>query len=106
MTEATEKQVKFATSLGIDNPIQYSKEALKELIAIEVDKREDKIDSTPQKPGKVVETSPKGGYHLTPEQVNTNALEIAINFNALIENKPTIGDVIELGKQVKAFISS
>jgi len=58
MTEATEKQIKFASSLGIDNPSQFTKEALKELIAVEVDKREDKIDSTPQKPGKVDESGP------------------------------------------------
>jgi hypothetical protein len=33
MSEATEKQISFATSLGIENPSQYSKEALKELIS-------------------------------------------------------------------------
>lgn len=32
MEEATEKQVKYANSLGIDNPSQFSKMALKELI--------------------------------------------------------------------------
>ena len=32
MTEATEKQIKYASSLGIENPSQYSKEALKEII--------------------------------------------------------------------------
>jgi len=33
MSEATEKQISFATSLGIENPSQYSKETLKELIS-------------------------------------------------------------------------
>jgi hypothetical protein len=32
MTEATEKQIKFARSLGIEDPETFSKEALSELI--------------------------------------------------------------------------
>lgn len=33
MSEATEKQISFAKSLGIENPERYSKEALKEIIS-------------------------------------------------------------------------
>lgn len=33
MSEASEKQISYATSLGIENPSQYSKETLKKLIS-------------------------------------------------------------------------
>ena len=32
MTDATDKQIRFAQSLGIENPEQFSKQALRELI--------------------------------------------------------------------------
>lgn len=38
MSEATEKQISYATSLGIQNPSQYTKEALKGLISAKTGK--------------------------------------------------------------------
>lgn len=38
MMEATEKQIKFATSLGIEKPEQYTKEELAKKIDAKVDK--------------------------------------------------------------------
>jgi len=37
MSEATEKQINYAKSLGIDNPGQYSKETLRELIEKQIE---------------------------------------------------------------------
>jgi len=46
MTEATEKQINFAQSLGIENANQYTKEALKSMIDVALKNK----SSTPSKP--------------------------------------------------------
>jgi len=43
-------------------------------------------------------------FHLSPEQVNTNALNIAISFAELVKQDMTIEEVISLGHQFKQFI--
>ena len=75
MTEATEKQVSFAKSLKIDNPSQYSKEALKELISVKLegDNPKPKVETV------IPAEKPDKEYHWSPEQVNSKALEAAIN---------------------------
>ena len=46
MTEATEKQINFAKTLGITEPEQYSKETLRELIDKKVVKAEPQVKET------------------------------------------------------------
>lgn len=73
MTEATEKQIKFATNLGIPEAGTYSKEALRELIDRALTTRDAK------KPGKVAQNAPKAEkeYHLTEEAIRIGALNAA-----------------------------
>src|SRR3990167_4231255 len=80
MEQATEKQLKFASALGIENPEKYDKQALRGLIDV---KLSEKGKEEPKQTEKVVQSSSgafsdsKGKeYHLTPEQVRTNALEL------------------------------
>ena len=49
---------------------------------------------------------PSKEFHLTPEQVNTNALNIAINFSELVKQDCTIEELISLGHQFRQFIKS
>ena len=54
MEEATEKQISFANKLGIENPGQFSKQALRELIE---KKASFKDKQAPKEPQKVYEDS-------------------------------------------------
>jgi hypothetical protein len=73
MTEATQKQIEFAQKLGIESPQSFTKEALRELIDKKIAERDK------DKP-KSAENAPRSEktYHLTPEQVRYNALDIAL----------------------------
>ena len=73
--EPSVKQIKFAESLGINNPSQYSRGTLKELISNKLEEGGEK------KPAKVTFGKPaqeKKGIHLTPESVKIAALNAAI----------------------------
>ena len=74
MEPATQKQIEFAKRLGIENPEKYDKQALRGLIDVKVGEQK------PRQPENVQPEAPKSEgkvYHLTPEQVRTNALEAA-----------------------------
>ena len=74
MEPATQKQIEFARKLGIESPEKYDKQAIRGLIDVKI------ADRDKGKPEKMQPEAPKGPertYHLTPEQVRTNALEAA-----------------------------
>lgn len=73
MEQATPKQIEFAKQLGIDNPEKYDKQALRGLIDVKLGERD-------KGKGKTQPEAPKAekSYHLTPEQVRYNALDIAL----------------------------
>jgi len=102
MTEATEKQIKFAKTLGITEPEQYSKETLRELI----DKKVGKAESKPEETEKTQPQAFKREYHLTPEQVRTNALNSAITcWPMIFTTKPTPDELIKLAKILEEYLN-
>ena len=74
--EATPKQIEFARKLGIEKPENFTKEALREIIDQKVAQRPAEAPKTYQKDPESVKS-----YHLTDEQIRTNACELA--FKAL-----------------------
>lgn len=90
MEPATQKQIEFARKLGIENPEKYDKQALRGLIDV-------KIGEQSKAPVKAQPEAFKGSektYHLTPEQIKTNALEAAQRWY------PTLADNVD---DIKSF---
>ena len=73
MEEATEKQIDFAKKLGIETPEKFDKQVLSALIDAKV-----KDQPKKEKAGAPAVKSEVKGYHLTPEQVRYNALDIVL----------------------------
>lgn len=63
-----------------------------------------KIDSEPA----VVKKSSQNGlnkeFHLTPEQVRTNALNLAVNHATLLNMNPTISKLKEMAEEYRRWI--
>ena len=59
-----------------------------------------------RKPEKMQPQAPKREFHLSPEQVNTNAVDLAIKFCAIKDICKKVEDVIELSEQFRDFITS
>ena len=76
MEPATQKQIEFAKRLGIENPEKYDKQALRGLIDVKIGERPKQTEKTQPEASFTPKSSDKT-YHLTPEQVKTNALEAA-----------------------------
>ena len=104
--EATEAQIKFANQLGIQNPASFSKAALRELIDMNLKQKngsgnigdgEQIVDAPIVQPGKTQPTSPKREFHLSPEQVRTNALNAAITHSEIknVENTLKLAAIFE-----------
>ena len=99
--EATEKQIKFATTLGIPNPHEFSKQALRELI----DKKVNAGTKDTPKPQKVAQNAPKHEFHLTPEQVRTNALNAALQYVKDFGNEKE-DDLLKVADGFEAYINN
>jgi len=109
MTEqATEKQIKFAKHLGIQNPETFSKQTLREIIdnALGGAKKEEVPVVRPGEAPKTQPEAPEREFHLSPEQVNTNALNCAINVhvNAKVAYSPE--QIIDMAKIFKEYIEN
>ena len=102
MTEATEKQINYAKKLGIENANQYSKEVLREMIDIRApkNKEEFKPEDVTDEYAKPAEKASEGKYHLSPEQVRTNALE------AVQRHSPSVipSVQVELAKEFEEYL--
>jgi hypothetical protein len=85
MEQATPKQIEFAKKLGIENPEKYDKQALRGLIDVKVKEQGGNQEKTYQGASKQ-EFKQSKGYHLTPEQVKTNALMAALIWYPTIPN--------------------
>lgn len=95
MEQATQKQIEFAKKLGIKTPEKYDKQALRGLIDVKL-KEGHNPDGAVQYPillGKESENGSKQakGYHLTDEQIRTNALEAAQRWYPVL-----LGDLKEI----------
>lgn len=100
--EPTEKQIKFAKSLKIDAPEQYSKETLTELI----NKKVEKAKPEPTETEKTQPDASKREYHLSIEQVRTNALNAAFSFATLIKaDKTSIDSIISIAAAFEAYLN-
>lgn len=120
MTEqkpATYKQIEFAKKLGIENPQDYSLGDLRTLINDKVVKTEEGNGDVPVvKPGsveytsrgsdKVEQSKPVKEFHLSPEQVNTNALNAAIEALKAGFNGQVLKDLPEIARKFKEFIEN
>ena len=88
MDDPTEKQLKFAKSLGIEKPEGFSKQALKEIISKKLEGQGKKTEAvTPKEPEKTYPYASKREFHLSPEQVRTNALDLAIKWATFLGDK-------------------
>ena len=90
--QATEKQISFAKTLGISSPEKYSKQDLRLKIDRQISGKkqfEDNLKNPgnemeepetyrPGEPEKTPQEAYIKEFHLSPEQVNTNALMAAI----------------------------
>jgi len=72
---ATEKQINYMKGLGIEHFAGMTKALAKELISNKLAESE---SNTPTAPVKAQFEAPKKEFHLSPEQVRTNALNAAI----------------------------
>ncbi len=115
MTEqATEKQIKYAKKLGIKAPWEYSKEDLRvkiQAVLDEQDKQENENEKVPVvipgKPEKKAENGLKREFHLSPEQVNTNALQLALEWKKTLGEKEQESiDIFQAAKKFKNFIEN
>ena len=97
--EATQKQIEFAKSLGIKNAEQFSKEALKELISQNLSAK----DTT--KPEKTPQKAPESKYHLTPEQVRSNALMAAFRHIELFGNEQE-AELLKIADNFERYINN
>jgi len=97
MTDPTVKQIKFAKSLGLKDPEDFTKEELRALI----DKKLGKDDPNPKKQEKPSQDGSKREFHLSPEQVRTNALMAAIEmrFRLALDNP-----ILDLAKELEEYI--
>jgi len=97
MEPATEKQINFARKLGIENPEMYDKQALRGLIDVKTKGNPNPAPRTQPEASKpssdpytgYMEAKNAKSYHLTPEQVKTNALEAAQRWY------PTLADNVD-----------
>ena len=90
MEPATEKQINFARKLGIENPEMYDKQALRGLIDVKTQNRPNQVPKAQPEASKPENKDFTGkSYHLTPEQVKTNALEAAQRWY------PTLADNVD-----------
>lgn len=96
MEQATQKQIKFAENLGIEAPEKYDKAALRGLIDVKLKERD---GFKPKEQEKTQPEAPKSEktYHLTPEQVRFNALDIALR------RSPTTLDAEKLIEEAEKF---
>jgi len=101
MTQATEKQIGFAQKLGIENPAQYSKETLRELIDRAV-----KITPKPAESWKTQPEAPKQAksYHLTDEAIRSNALDSAIHYIISQTLQTTPEQAVKMAKIFEEYI--
>lgn len=105
MEEPSEKQIAFAKKLGIDNPEQFTKKALSELISKKADKQPEKTEKIDEK-YPVAQEYPKKGYHLTPEQVRTNAMEFAFKWRETLKGSEQEQiDVFQAAKKFEEYIN-
>ncbi len=105
MTEpATEKQIKFATSLGIENPDRYSKLALKEMISEKLGGEEtEKIPvERPMDKVKVAQNGSNGAMFTSyAKDIFCEMVKIMYEKQINVTNKELMEQSIELVKQAK-----
>ena len=107
--QPSEKQIKYAMFLKIENPSSCSKAELRKLI-------DEKLNEDESKPKEEVKTSQSGSkqelscstrsgtYHLTPEQVRSNALNCAILVKDKFYKNQDM-DLMGLAKTFEAYIN-
>ena len=110
MEQPSEKQIKYAQFLGIETPWEYSKQDLRAKIEekVEGQKKTDEemsnpVTYRPGEPKKVAQKAPMKEFHLSPEQVNTNALDLAVRW---LEKHEEPLKLMDLAKQFKEFIEN
>lgn len=102
MERATEKQIKYAASLGIENPENFSKTALKELISA-------KLGGNSQQPKKSYQNAPntqKQGVSTAHHDIIINRTEKPHSYEfgkAGDRHKIYYNDVSELLEHIKAL---
>lgn len=74
MEQATEKQISFALSLGIDNPETFSKQALKEMINSKLAQKQ-----TANKPAQFEKTQPQASKQQFSQQNSPAVANIVIS---------------------------
>jgi len=96
MEQATPKQIEFANQLGIEAPEKYDKAALRGLIDVKLGERDKNKPKTQPE-------APKGekSYHLTPEQVKYNALDIALRRYPQLETPGLLREAETIEKWMK-----
>jgi len=99
MDEPTEKQIKFAESLGIENPEEFSRKALGELIDKKVKKTTDDIVEEKKSESR----APKSGIHLTPESVKIAALNATIESGMMPQNEHFWNQVHEFEQYINGL---
>ena len=96
MEPATPKQIEFAKQLGLVNAERYDKQTLRGMIDVRLSERDaDKPKTQPE--------APKGekSYHLTPEQVKYNALDIALRRYPQLETPGLLREAETIEKWMK-----
>ena len=89
MEQATQKQIEYAKRLGIETPEKYDKQALRGLIDVKL--KEQPVREQKTQPGAF---KSEKSYHLTPEQIRTNALNAALKYIISQELKATPDQVL------------
>ena len=109
--EATEAQIRFAYTLGIPEPASFSKQSLRELIDNSLKLKEakkngngdvKKVEAEVVQPFKTQPAGSKREFHLSPEQVRTNALDMAIR--CFKGNEADIVNILTLTKQFEEYL--
>lgn len=108
MEQATEKQISFARSLGIDNPESYSKQALKEVIDLKLNngKPTPKKQYQPQQAVQQTLNNPVGALNSgqIEHHVLINRVEKPHSFEfgkAGQRHKVYYSDILELKQRIK-----
>ena len=101
MEQATQKQIEFAKKLGIENPEKYDKQALRGLIDVKVQEQPKKVSQDSSKGEYNSNKNQIREYHLTPEQIRTNACDLALNAcdlalkNGITPENPTFWTLVD-----------
>ena len=94
---ATEAQIKYMKGLGINVFPNMTKSTAKELISSKL------AENGESKPAEAVKTQPQGSkkeFHLSPEQVRTNAIDIALRMGAAEDER----QLIELAQTFEEYL--